>query len=137
MLFEDDLEVVRSPRRYHFIEVTNLIDVMIILLIFLLTTTAFSKLGVPLNQPHSKYASKQAPLVLNIDVDKSGAVFHDAKQIQTEELRALVKEELEKNANTVLVLSTDKETQTQSLFDVLDACKDAGAEKFSFTSRKK
>ncbi len=136
-MFEDDLNIVQTPRIKHLWDVTNLIDVMIILLIFLIGTTTFSKLGIPLNQPASSHAVTTPSPVLEFDVDSSGLVYVQGKPVDEPLVRNAVTGAMAKDPATTVRINTDQSTQTQSLFKVLDWCRDSGAAKFSFGAIKK
>lgn len=136
-MFEDDLNIIQTPRIKHLWDVTNLIDVMIILLIFLIGTTTFSKLGIPLNQPTSSQAVTTPSPVIEFDVDSSGLVYFQGKSLDENGVRTLIVAAMDKDQSTTVRINTDKSTQTQSLFKVLDWCRDSGAGKFSFGAIKK
>jgi biopolymer transport protein ExbD len=136
-MFEDDLNIVQTPRIKHLWDVTNLIDVMIILLIFLIGTTTFSKMGIPLNQPASSQAVTTPSPVLEFDVDSSGTVYFQGNPIDEVSVRDAITTALAKDPTTTVRINTDRSTQTQSLFKVLDWCRDSGASKFSFGAIKK
>jgi biopolymer transport protein ExbD len=136
-MFEDDLQIIQTPRIKHLWDVTNLIDVMAILLIFLLGTTTFTKMGIPLNQPQSANVTSVPPQVLEIDITKSGEVFYARAPISEADLKALVETELSGNPSTTIRINADEGTQTQALFTVLDWCREMGGSKFSFGAKKK
>lgn len=136
-MFEDDLYIVHSPRIKHLWDVTNFIDIMIVLLIFLVGTTTFSKVGITLDQPNSSTASPVPPYLLEIDLTSDGITYVDQKKVDSEQLTAHVRETLKKDANMVISIRTDKKAMTQALFDVVDICREAGGTKFSFGAVRK
>lgn len=136
-MFEDDLQIVQTPRLKHLWDVTNFIDVMIVLLIFLIGTTTFSKAGISLNQPESTTASAIPPKVLEMDIDADGAVFFDRAPVDEDKVKEMVRTTLTKDPNMVINIRTDKTTETGPLFEVMDWCREAGGTKFSFGAVKK
>ena len=137
MFENDDIKLFHNSRSYQLLDATNFIDIMIILLIFLMATTTFAKLGIPLHQPKSKYVTQYQAPSIRIDVKKAGDLFYDGQPIETAALTTLIKSKITQSPDTICVISTDKGTETQTLFDVMDLCKQAGAEKFSFSAQKR
>ncbi|NDC82215.1 biopolymer transporter ExbD [bacterium] len=136
-MFEDDLHIVQTPRIKHLWDVTNFIDIMIVLLIFLIATTTFSKAGIQLNQPESTTASALPPQVLQIDVAPDGTVYLDAQPATEKGIRDAVISGMKSDPNVVVDLRTDKKTRTESLLKVMDWCRESGCTKFSFGATKK
>jgi biopolymer transport protein TolR len=69
------------------INVTPLVDVMLVLLIIFMVTAPLLVSGVPIELPESRakaLAQKQEPL--DISIDKEGAVFIDGKPVKTSDL---------------------------------------------------
>ena len=136
-MFEDDLHIVQTPRTKYLWDVTNFIDIMIVLLIFLVGTTTFSKVGIPLNQPESTTAAALPTKVLEIDMTPDGATFIDRQLVDTDALMEKVRETMKLDPNMVINIRTDKATMTGPLFAVVDACRDAGGPKFAFGALRK
>jgi biopolymer transport protein TolR len=69
------------------INVTPLVDVMLVLLIIFMVTAPLLVSGVPIELPESRakaLSQKQEPL--DISIDKEGAVFIDGKPVKTSDL---------------------------------------------------
>lgn len=136
-MFEDDLHIVQTPRTKHLWDVTNFIDIMIVLLIFLVGTTTFSKVGIPLNQPESTTATALPPKILEIDMMPDGSTYIDQKPVDQSALMERVREAMKVDPNMVINVRTDKATMTGALFTVVDTCRDAGGTKFAFGAIRK
>ena len=89
-MFDDDLNIIQTPRIKHLWDVTNFIDVMIVLLIFLIGTTTFTKAGISLNQPASTTASAVPPKVLEMDMNAEGVIFFELKPIEEDQVKHMV-----------------------------------------------
>lgn len=128
-----------TPIRRHrqLFDVTNFIDIMIVLLIFLVATSVFSKPGVPVNQPKSSSATILPPKIITLDLTEKGTVFYLQKEVSKSDVKVLVENSLKKEPNTVIALNADAKSSTQMLLDVLDWCKAGGAERFSFIAQKR
>jgi len=135
-MFEDDLYIVQTPRIKHLWDVTNFIDIMIVLMIFLIGTTTFSKAGIALNQPESTTAAAIPPKVLELDIYANGDTFFGRESVGEDEIKDVVQKTLEADANMVIHIRTDKATQTEYLYHVMDWCREAGGTKFSLGALK-
>jgi len=136
-MFDDDLHIIQTPRIKHLWDVTNFIDVMIVLLIFLIGTTTFSKVGISLNQPASTTASAVPPKVLEMDMDADVDIFFERESIDEDKIKEMVRATLTKDPNMVINIRTDKTTETGPLFELMDWCREAGGKKFSFGAVRK
>ena len=136
-MFEDDLHIVQTPRIKHLWDVTNFIDIMILLMIFLVSTTTFSKVGIMLNQPKSSTATSLPAQVLEIDLSADGQPYIDRVLVDSEALMSRVRQTMKVDPSMVINIRTDKATMTGPLFDVVDLCREAGGTKFAFGAIRK
>ena len=130
----DKFQVVKKPRKT--IDLTSMIDVIFILLLFFMVSTTFSKLGIPINQPESSQAERLDPITVLVGITKEGEYIYENDTLNDETLSQLVEAKLKLNDKTVFVLHPDKETETQHLITALDLCKESGATQFSIATKK-
>jgi biopolymer transport protein ExbD len=130
---EDNVEVNLTP----------LIDVVFLLLIFFMVSTTFdrhAKLKVSLPEASTKATQQQNdPLVLSIDA--KGNYFLNERQIVNQQLdtlkQAILKTLSEKNVNVEdvsLVLRADANTPHQSVVRAMDAASQLGLTKLSIAT---
>lgn len=109
------------------INISPLIDVVFILLIFFIVTTVFvEETGVEINKPK---AATQRDLDRNsilIGVTPSGGVFYGGREIGVAGVRAVVANLLRQDEKPVII-QADQEAPTESTVRVLDEAKLAGA----------
>ncbi len=109
------------------IDISPLIDVVFILLIFFIVTTVFvEETGVEINKPR---AATQQDLERNsilIGVTRSGQVFYGGREIGVEGVRSTVGRLLKQDVMPVII-QADREAPTESTVSVLDEAKLAGA----------
>ena len=134
-MFEADFSPSKPIRKT--IDLTSMIDIIFILLLFFMVSTTFSRLGVAIEQPESQFSQKNPPSTLSLVIDKQGAVFFEKEQLSKDQLSQLVKSSLASKPELVIVLHPDKKAQTQHFLDVMDICKTAGANQFSIAAKKK
>ncbi len=69
------------------INVTPMVDVMLVLLIIFMVTAPLMLAGVPVDLPESRAgALEQDKKPIQVSIDKSGAVFIDEREVQTSAL---------------------------------------------------
>ncbi|RAP32607.1 hypothetical protein DID75_04595 [Candidatus Marinamargulisbacteria bacterium SCGC AG-410-N11] len=131
----DDLSPIKRPRKT--VDLTSMIDVIFILLIFFMVSTTFATLGVSINQPKAITVDRVDNLSMHIYITKEGDCYVKKIKLSMASLENLVRKELSVKPDTLFVLFPDKESQTQRLLDVLDHCKLAGATRFSIAAKPK
>ncbi len=125
------------------VNLTPLIDVVFLLLIFFMVSTTFdrhAKLKVSLPEASTKATQQQNdPLVLSIDA--KGNYFLNERQIINQQLdtlkQAILKTLSEKNVNiedVSLVLRADANTPHQSVVRAMDAASQLGLTKLSIAT---
>ncbi len=109
------------------INISPLIDVVFILLIFFIVTTVFvEETGVEVNKPQ---AASQQDLDKNsilIGITPSGGVFYGGREVGVGGVRTIVKQLLRQDEKPVII-QADQDTPTGTTTRVLDEAKLAGA----------
>jgi len=109
------------------IDMSPLLDVVFILLIFFIVTTVFVKeTGVEIDKPQAMTAQQLEQTVILLAITDSGEVFYDASQIGIAGIRGTVEQLLRKQDRPV-VIQADKNVPTHVLLEVIDEAKLAGA----------
>ncbi|MBL9155936.1 MAG: biopolymer transporter ExbD [Verrucomicrobiales bacterium] len=110
------------------IDISPLIDVVFILLIFFIVTTVFvEETGIEVNKPR---AATQQDLERNsilIGVSRTGQVFYGGREIGVAGVRSVVSRLMKQDPMPVII-QADRETPTESTVSVLDEARLAGAE---------
>lgn len=120
------------------------IDVLLVILIFLMITTTYSKftaLQITLPTADAEKAMEQ-PVEINVGVDVQGHYAIDNAQISARDPAALA-EELKNAANAkgqskrepVIVINADAAAAHQTVINVLEAARIAGFEKVTFAAQ--
>ena len=112
------------------INVTPLVDVMLVLLIvFMVTSTYIVQQSIQVQLPKAA-TGENTPKVKNLAfvVDKSGALFLDGKPIQLEDIATRVQAERSADANVQLqaLVAADKETPHGFVVGLIDAVRRQG-----------
>jgi len=121
------------------VNLTPLIDVVFLLLIFFMVSTTFdrhARLKVSLPESSAKATQQQVePLVLSIDA--SGNYFINDRQVinkQLETLKAALKKTVGDDLEIALVLRADANTPHQSVVRAMDAASQLGLTKLSIAT---
>jgi len=119
------------------VDVSPLIDMVFILLIFFMVTTTFVKdMKLDLNRPSAASATKSDSKVVRVYIDNTGEVYIDNQPVQLwavqSKLRDLLRTETEKS---VLVISDDT-IPVETLIDVVDECRMSGAKDVAVSTSK-
>ena len=109
------------------INVTPMVDVMLVLLIIFMVTTPLIQQGVKVNLPETKAAPVEASdkkLVLSIDVTKR--VFIGEVEIKLEELEEKLKTNAKAQSDKELYLHADRDLPYGIVVDVMASAQRAG-----------
>ncbi|OHB73426.1 MAG: hypothetical protein A2W17_11730 [Planctomycetes bacterium RBG_16_41_13] len=113
-----------------FINLTPLVDMLfIILLFFLVTSTFIDQPNIQLELPTTKHTptSKVDEQVLTISRD--GRLFFQNEPVERKELIQVLKKAFSQQTEKTLVLRADKNVPYGLVVDVMDAAKGAGLKK--------
>jgi biopolymer transport protein ExbD len=109
-------------------------DIVFLLLIFFLVTTAIdTEKGLDLVLPPSKTDEIKIPKknIANLLINSAGAVLIDGEIVEMRDIARVIKERIQDNPKLIVSIKTDKLTKYDVYIDVLDRLKKADAKKIS------
>ena len=119
------------------VNMTPLIDMVFILLIFFIVTTSFVKeSGVDVNRPSAKTAVKKEMANILISITPNGEVWMDKRQVDRRAVRANVERMHAENPEGAVVIIADKESKTGLLIEVMDQARLAGVTNVSIAAQR-
>lgn len=119
------------------INISPLMDMVFILLIFFIVTSTFTKeTGVDINKPQAQSAQTLEQTAIMIAITKEGTIHMHEKQVDIGMLRSTLKRLVAKNPGRSAVILADRGCETGITIDVLDECTMAGIKKVSVASLK-
>ena len=119
------------------VDISPLIDVVFLLLIFFIVTTVFVKeTGVEVSKPRAASSEDLQKQAILIAVTDEGRVWHAGREIGMDGIRAVVAAMLEEDEALPVVIRSDAAADTQFTVDAIDAAKLAGAESVSLATEK-
>ena len=112
----------KSHKRFDSINVIPFIDIMLVLLVMVLTTTTFIKHGIiEVNLPEAKTVTKEElKKEVSIFVDAKGKMFYENNEVSLKVLEEKLK--LISPKQTV-ILKSDKESKFQDFVSVMEILK--------------
>jgi biopolymer transport protein ExbD len=117
------------------INISPLIDVVFILLIFFIVTTTFvEETGVEITKPQAISAEQLQKESIMIAITSSGQIVYGGRNIGTAGVRPLVERLLSKGDLPVVIMA-DSSVDVESLVSVIDEAKLAGATSVNIATR--
>ncbi len=119
------------------IDVSPLIDMVFILLIFFMVTTTFVKdMKLDLNRPSAASASKADSKVVRVYIDNTGAVYIDNQPVQIWAIQSKLRDLLRTATDKAVLVISDETIPVETLIDVVDECRMSGAKDVAVSTSK-
>jgi len=117
------------------INVIPLVDVMLVLLTIVLTTSTFIAVGaIPLELPKAESSDASQTKTTTIEIDKAGAIYLDRKEVNLEDLKLSL---APRSRMIPILIRADKNIALQIFVDVMDGVKGLGFKKVSLQTENK
>ena len=111
------------------IDMTPMLDIVFIMLIFFIVTASFVKeTGVDVNRPAAATAEKKTAASILVAITENNDVWIDKRMVDVRAVSANIKRMLAENPKGSVVIQADKNSKNGVLVQVLDQAKLAGAE---------
>ncbi len=124
------MQLQARPRRKVAINITSLIDVIFMLLLFFMITSTFlEQPGIKLELPTAKTSAPSEPQEYVLTVDKKGELFLNRQPVALAALEAEIRKALPKMKEGALVLKADQEISHGLVVRVMDLAKRGGVKK--------
>ena len=124
------------------VDITPLIDVVFLMLIFFMVSTTFDKqtqLKVDLPQASSEDVGESIPEKIEITIDAKGQFYVNERELikhDAETLRRTMQKIADGRADLPIVVSGDRQAPLQSMMTVLDVAAQLGMARLSFVARQ-
>ncbi len=117
------------------INITPMLDIVFIMLIFFIVTTSFIKeTGVNVDKPVATSALLLPQGNILIAIRSNGEIWMNKRKLDIREVRASVEELRAENPEGSVVIIADKGARTQILVQVMDQVKLAGVNRVSVSA---
>lgn len=119
------------------LNITSLIDVVLLLLIFFMLTTSFTEQpGMKLDLPETESSTTEEVSPFEIQVNESEEIFFNGEKISLEDL-AVKLVELKNESDKSVVLKADKTASHGAVVAIMDLVKAKGFEKLVIATKSK
>jgi len=114
------------------INVTPLVDIMLVLLIiFMLTANLIAKQSIEVELPRASQSTSLPPTTLAVTLTRDGTLYLNGKPATPAELRAQVAAAVAHDSKTQAIISGDKSVSHGRVVWVLDVVKSLGVSSFA------
>lgn len=122
------------------INVTPLVDVVLVLLIILMVTATaiVRQADIPVELPEAETgdtAQKDQPTTLAVSIDQEGSIYLDAEKIELEGLRLKAREARAEDPETRAILNADARISHGQVVKVIDILRQENVIKFAINVR--
>ncbi len=118
------------------INITPMLDVVFIMLIFFIVTSSFIKeAGIDVNKPDAQTAVSQDKANILIAITERGEIWIDRHLVDPRAVRAIVERMHAENPQGTVVIQADKKSTTEVLIQVMDASRLAGVDNVAIAAQ--
>ena len=124
-----------DEKEFDYINVIPLVDVMLVLLTIVLTTSTFIATGIiPIELPRASKTESKTLKTQTIEIDRAGHLYLNSNPVSLSGLRESL---ISINRITYVLIRADKDIPLQIFVDVLDIVKSLGFQKVSLQTEEK
>lgn len=117
------------------VDLTPMLDVVFIMLIFFIVTTSFVKeSGIDVSRPGAATAEKKEKASILVAISKSGEIWIDKRKIDVRSVRANIERLHAESPEGTVVVQADRGSKTGTLVKVMDQVRSAGVKNISLAA---
>ena len=117
------------------VNLTPMLDVVFIMLIFFIVTASFVKeAGIEVNRPDAATAEKKERGNILVAITDNGQIWIDKRQVDPRALRANIERLHAENPQGAVVIQADTKSENGMLVRVMDAARLAGVKNVSMAA---
>ena len=119
------------------INLTPMLDVVFIMLIFFIVTATFIKqAGIQVLRPDAETAEQKPTVAMLIAISPTGEIWIDKKRVDPATVRAHIEKLHAENPKGGLVIQADRKSTNEKLMTVLNAARAAGLQEVAISTEK-
>lgn len=126
----------RLSRQGLTLDLTPMVDVVFLLVIFFMVSTTFITLetGLPVDLPQAQMSQAQVSEIPTVTVTREGQIYLSGTQVAEEDLEAALADALAASPTRNAILRADQEVMHGLAVRVMDSMRQAGAERISIAT---
>ncbi len=110
------------------INISPLIDIVFILLIFFMVSATFVKdYDLDINRPKASSSTASSSKAIRVHIDSAGDVYIDGQPVRSWVIQNYVREKLRNSSDYTVLVVADEGVSAGKLIAVVDQCRMAGA----------
>jgi biopolymer transport protein ExbD len=130
------MDLQRTKRRSVIINVTSLIDVMFILVLFFTVSTTFvNQPAMNLDLPKAAHSQPTRQAAIIVHVDQDGSIFLNDEPVDDALLDQALRSRLQTSDDKAVVLKADSRVSHGVVVHILDIIKGAGVAKLTIATQ--
>ena len=119
------------------INLTPMLDVVFIMLIFFIVTASFVKeAGIDVNRPEAATSDPQEHASILVAISENNEIWIDKRLIDPRAVRANIERLHAENPNGTVVIQADKHSYNDTLVRVMDASRQAGVYNIAIAAKQ-
>ncbi|MEH6533887.1 MULTISPECIES: ExbD/TolR family protein [Photobacterium] len=127
-----------SAREEAQIDMTSMLDIVFIMLIFFIVTSSFVReSGVEVNRPQASNVVSQKDAGIFVAVTSANDIFIDKRVVDAERVQAVLEHLLLEQPDASLVIQADEHAYNGTVVKVMDAAKGAGVKNIALAAEKR
>ena len=131
------MEFKTREKKGTIINITSLIDVLFLLLIFMMVSSTFmEEPGIKLDLPETQSAPSIKKSEYTLSVEKDGELFLNEKSVTLEDLEENLKNTLKEMKDESLILKGDTNIPYGQVVKIMDIVKKSGVKKLIIATRQ-
>ena len=112
------------------INITSLVDVLFILLIFVLVSTTFlEQPALDIELPKAKSAGLERIQEMIVSISREGQIYFNNQAVNKIQLADLITQRLQKDSQMPVILKADENVSYGLVIEIMDVMRDTGVKK--------
>jgi biopolymer transport protein ExbD len=130
-------KILQEQEESEEINMTPMLDVVFILLIFFIVTASFVKeAGIEVNRPEAATAVKKERANILVAISDKGEIWINKRRIDVRAVQANIERLKAENPQGTVVIQADKKATTDVLIKVMDSARAAGVYDVSIAAQE-
>lgn len=120
------------------IDLTPMLDVVFIMLIFFIVTASFIKeAGIEVNRPEATTWIEKKSASILIAISENNEIWIDKNRVDPRSVRQAIERLLAENPKGTVVIQADSEAQVELIVEITNAAREAGVDNVAVSTNKK